>query len=108
MKRPLLFAAECVGALLLATAGAVVAARLNGKANRAATAEENAAAALTRIAAALERPTFLECRDRSGELAPCPRVRFLPRPSLLPADLKPIPAPDPEPCGDERVAGGWK
>ena len=89
MKRPLLFAAELLAAMALATAGAWLADRWSRKHNREAQAEE-------RIAAALER-------------AFPPRIA-LPRPSLLHrADLKPIPQPDPEPCspGWDRATCDW-
>ncbi len=88
MKRPVVFALEVVASLAIASAGAWVAAKWNGKYNRESTAAE-------RIAGALER------------LSPAPPT--LPRPSLLHrADLKPIPEPDPAPCvsADMKVMCG--
>jgi hypothetical protein len=79
IKRPLAFAIEFSLAIALSIAAAVAGNRVSAKYNRQAQAAE-------RIAAALERAY--------------PPKPDLTHPSLLHrVDIKPIPQPDPEPCG---------
>lgn len=63
MRRPVVFAVECVLALVLATVGAWIADRFSRKANRQAAGTERMAAALERIAAAVEPRVIDKCKD---------------------------------------------